>query len=78
MRCGRDSDTGMPSPHHPALTYSLRGIAAFEIIVHGPSRDLHSGIFGGSVENPAMALCQLLAKLRDDRAASPCPDFMMM
>jgi len=61
------SDTGMPSPKLPALTYALRGIAAFEITVHGPSRDLHSGIFGGSVENPAMALSQLLAKLRDDR-----------
>src|SRR5262245_21454871 len=46
------SDTGIPSLDQPALTYSLRGIAAFEIIVHGPSRDLHSGLFGGSLENP--------------------------
>ena len=59
------SDNGIPSPRHPALTYGLRGIAAFEITLHGPSRDLHSGIYGGSVENPAMALAQLLAKLRD-------------
>src|SRR6266699_6537281 len=59
------SDTGMPSPKHPALTYSLRGIAAFEITLHGPNRDLHSGIFGGTVENPAMALCQMIGKLRD-------------
>src|SRR5277367_469958 len=59
------SDTGIPSLEHPALTYALRGIAALELIIHGPSRDLHSGIFGGSVENPAMALSQLLAKLRD-------------
>src|SRR5208283_5274902 len=42
------SDTGMPSPKHPALTYSLRGIIAFEVTLHGPSRDLHSGIFGGA------------------------------
>jgi acetylornithine deacetylase/succinyl-diaminopimelate desuccinylase-like protein len=59
------SDTGMPSPEHPALTYSLRGIIAFEVTLHGPSRDLHSGGFGGSVDNPAMALSQLLGKLRD-------------
>jgi len=50
------SDTGIPSLKHPALTYGLRGIAALEIYMHGPSRDLHSGIYGGSVENPAMAL----------------------
>jgi acetylornithine deacetylase/succinyl-diaminopimelate desuccinylase-like protein len=59
------SDTGMPAPKCPALTYALRGIAAFEITLRGPSRDLHSGIFGGTVDNPAMALSQLLAKLRD-------------
>ena len=69
------SDTGMPSPKHPALTYSLRGIAAFEITLRGPSRDLHSGIFGGSVENPAMALCQLLAKLRDPDGRIAIPGF---
>jgi len=61
------SDTGMPAAGLPALTYALRGIIALEVKLIGPSRDLHSGIFGGSVENPAMALCQLLAKLRDDR-----------
>ena len=59
------SDTGMPTPKHPALTYALRGITSFEITLHGPARDLHSGIFGGTVDNPAMALCQLLGKLRD-------------
>ena len=59
------SDTGMPTPKHPALTYALRGIVAFEITLHGPNRDLHSGIFGGTVDNPAMAMCQLLGKLRD-------------
>jgi len=59
------SDTGMPSPKHPALTYSLRGITAFEIKLTGPDRDLHSGIFGGAVQNPAMALCRLLAQVHD-------------
>jgi len=69
------SDTGMPSPEHPALTYALRGIAAFEITLHGPSRDLHSGIFGGTVDNPAMALCQLIGKLRDKNGRVAIPGF---
>jgi acetylornithine deacetylase/succinyl-diaminopimelate desuccinylase-like protein len=69
------SDTGMPSPKHPALTYSLRGIIAFEITVHGPARDLHSGIFGGALDNPAMALSQLLARLRDKNGRVAIPGF---
>ncbi|HTL58112.1 MAG TPA: dipeptidase [Candidatus Limnocylindrales bacterium] len=69
------SDTGIPSLKHPALTYALRGIAAFEIIVHGPSRDLHSGIFGGTVDNPAMALTQILAQLRDKNGKITIPGF---
>ena len=69
------SDTGMPTRDHPALTYALRGIAAFEVILHGPSQDLHSGVFGGTVDNPAMALCQLLAKLRDKNGRVAIPGF---
>ena len=69
------SDTGMPSPKHPALTYALRGIAAFEITLFGPARDLHSGLFGGTVDNPAMALCQLLAKIRDRNGRVTIPGF---
>ena len=69
------SDTGMPSPKHPALGYSLRGIIAFEITLHGPDRDLHSGGFGGAVDNPAMALSQLLAQLRDKNGRITIPGF---
>jgi acetylornithine deacetylase/succinyl-diaminopimelate desuccinylase-like protein len=69
------SDTGMPTPKHPALTYALRGIVAFEVTLHGPNRDLHSGIFGGTVDNPAMALCQLLGKLRDKNGKVAIPGF---
>ena len=69
------SDTGIPSAKHAALTYALRGIAAFEIILHGPSRDLHSGCFGGSVENPAMALSRLLAKIHDAKGRITIPHF---
>ncbi len=59
------SDNGIPDLQHPALTYALRGILAMELVVHGPSRDLHSGIYGGAVENPAMALSEMLAQSRD-------------
>ncbi len=69
------SDTGMPSLKHPALTYGLRGMMAFEITLHGPARDLHSGVFGGAVENPAMALARLLARVRDDRGRVTIPGF---
>jgi acetylornithine deacetylase/succinyl-diaminopimelate desuccinylase-like protein len=69
------SDTDIPSPKHPALAYSLRGIIAFEITVRGPARDLHSGVFGGAVENPAMALARLLAQLRDASGRVTIPGF---
>jgi acetylornithine deacetylase/succinyl-diaminopimelate desuccinylase-like protein len=69
------SDNGIPSPRHPALTYALRGIAALEVEVRGPSRDLHSGVYGGCVDNPAMVLAQLLARLRDGRGRVAIPGF---
>jgi acetylornithine deacetylase/succinyl-diaminopimelate desuccinylase-like protein len=69
------SDTGMPARTLPALTYALRGVAALEVTVQGPSRDLHSGIFGGSLENPAMALAQMLAGLRNKRGRITVPGF---
>jgi len=69
------SDTGMPGKQYPALTYALRGIVAVEVILHGPSRDLHSGIYGGTVDNPAMAIAQLLARLRDGNGKIAIPGF---
>lgn len=69
------SDTGMPQLDLPALTYGLRGIAALEIRIEGPSRDLHSGLYGGSLDNPAMVLCELLAKVRDDKGRIRIPGF---
>jgi len=59
------SDTGMIAPKTPTLSYGLRGVAALEIKVTGPKIDLHSGIFGGAVANPAAALARLLATLHD-------------
>jgi acetylornithine deacetylase/succinyl-diaminopimelate desuccinylase-like protein len=69
------SDNSIPDLKHPGLTYALRGIAAVEIKLHGPSHDVHSGIFGGSLENPAMALCQMLAQLRDRNGRITIPGF---
>ncbi len=61
------SDTGMIAPGTPTLSYGLRGVAALELKVTGPEIDLHSGIFGGAVANPATALAHLLASLHDDK-----------
>ncbi len=59
------SDSSMVAPGVPTLTYGLRGLAALEVHVTGPDRDLHSGIFGGAVENPATVLARLIAGLHD-------------
>jgi acetylornithine deacetylase/succinyl-diaminopimelate desuccinylase-like protein len=59
------SDTWMIARMTPNLSYGLRGVAALEIKLTGPKIDLHSGIYGGAVANPATALAQLLATLHD-------------
>jgi acetylornithine deacetylase/succinyl-diaminopimelate desuccinylase-like protein len=59
------SDTGMIAKGTPTMSYGLRGVAALEIKVIGAKMDLHSGIFGGAVANPATALAKLLATLHD-------------
>lgn len=57
------SDTGMVGPGVPTLTYGLRGIACLEFTLKGPSIDLHSGIYGGAVANPATVVAELIASL---------------
>jgi acetylornithine deacetylase/succinyl-diaminopimelate desuccinylase-like protein len=69
------SDTGMIAPRTPTLSYGLRGVAALEVKVTGPKMDLHSGIFGGAVANPATALAQLLATLHDRNGHIAVPGF---
>jgi acetylornithine deacetylase/succinyl-diaminopimelate desuccinylase-like protein len=59
------SDTGMVAPGIGTFTYGLRGIACLEARVHGPSIDLHSGIFGGAIANPVTAVARLTATLHD-------------
>jgi acetylornithine deacetylase/succinyl-diaminopimelate desuccinylase-like protein len=69
------SDTGMVAPGVPTLTYGLRGILCLEIRLRGPGADLHSGIFGGSVANPATVLSRLIAQLHDDSGRVAIPGF---
>lgn len=59
------SDTGMVAPGMPTMGYGLRGISCCEVIVRGPRGDLHSGLFGGAVANPATAVARLVASLHD-------------
>lgn len=69
------SDTAMAPGNKPALTYGLRGITAMELIVRGPARDLHSGLFGGAVANPVTVLARLLASLHDEQGRVRIPGF---
>jgi acetylornithine deacetylase/succinyl-diaminopimelate desuccinylase-like protein len=59
------SDTGMVAPGIPTFGYGLRGIACCEVTLRGPKGDLHSGLFGGAVANPAAAISRLVASLHD-------------
>ncbi len=60
------SDGSQYGPDLPAINYGLRGIAAVEVKVTGPDRDLHSGSFGGAVANPANVLAKMIGRLHDD------------
>ncbi|MEP6508415.1 MAG: dipeptidase [Gemmatimonadales bacterium] len=60
------SDSAMFAPGQPSILSSLRGLAYFELIVCGPTVDLHSGAYGGAVVNPAMALARILATMHDE------------
>ena len=62
------SDTSMFARGQPSLLYGLKGLAYVELRVRGPNRDLHSGTFGGAVQNPLNALATILAALRDSRS----------
>jgi acetylornithine deacetylase/succinyl-diaminopimelate desuccinylase-like protein len=59
----------------PSICYSLRGLVYFQIDVRGTTSDLHSGIFGGAVANPAMVLAQVLAQMKDRGGRVRIPGF---
>lgn len=60
------SDTGIINNQTPSITNGLRGLCYMEVEVTGPNRDLHSGIYGGGVDNPLNVLCKLIAQLKDE------------
>ncbi|MBP7693164.1 MAG: dipeptidase [Anaerolineales bacterium] len=60
-----NADSGILSPKLPSIIYGLRGLAYFELWVHTASQDLHSGTFGGTIHNPAQAICELIAGMHD-------------
>ncbi|HEX8912636.1 MAG TPA: M20/M25/M40 family metallo-hydrolase, partial [Humisphaera sp.] len=69
------SDTNQFARGLPAITYGLRGLCYEEVFVTGPDHDLHSGMYGGSVPNPANVLCQILASLHDKDGRVTIPGF---
>ncbi|HMH84471.1 MAG TPA: M20/M25/M40 family metallo-hydrolase, partial [Gemmatimonadaceae bacterium] len=69
------SDSTMFAPGLPSILSSLRGLAYFEINVQGPKGDLHSGIYGGAIVNPAMALARILATFHDKDGRVAIPGF---
>jgi len=70
-----NGDSGILAPDMPSIVYALRGLAYFEIHVQGPASDLHSGVFGGAVDNPAQVLCELIAGMRDENGRITLPGF---
>lgn len=60
------SDSGMVAKNQPTILYGLKGFTGLEITVQGPSQDLHSGLYGGAVRNPIMALSHILASMKNE------------
>lgn len=69
------SDTSMISMEQPSITCGLRGLAYMEVEVTGPNKDLHSGLFGGAVANPANVLARLINGLVDENGRVTIPGF---
>lgn len=69
------SDTSMISMEHPSITVGLRGLSYVEVEVTGPNRDLHSGVYGGAVANPANVLSKMIASLHDENNHITIPGF---
>lgn len=69
------SDTALISLDQPSITVGLRGLSYMEVQVTGPNRDLHSGVYGGAVANPANVLCEMIASLHDENGKVNIPGF---
>jgi acetylornithine deacetylase/succinyl-diaminopimelate desuccinylase-like protein len=70
-----NTDAGILAPDEPSITTGLRGLAYFELRVHGPTKDLHSGLFGGIVHNPAQVLADLIAGMHGAGGKVTLPGF---
>jgi len=70
-----NTDAGMIAPDKPTIIYALRGMAYFELRIIGPKADLHSGIFGGVIGNPANILSHLIAGMHDEQGRVTLPGF---
>lgn len=68
-------DAGMQRPDLPTITYGLRGLALFELEVHGPQTDLHSGTYGGALPNPIQAAMSVLGRVHDQHGRITIPGF---
>jgi acetylornithine deacetylase/succinyl-diaminopimelate desuccinylase-like protein len=69
------SDTGFYEGNKPAITVGLRGLVYMQIDVTGSALDLHSGSFGGNVQNPANALATVIARLKNEDGSVAVPGF---
>jgi acetylornithine deacetylase/succinyl-diaminopimelate desuccinylase-like protein len=69
------TDTGMIAPDVPSAVTGMRGMVACSVNFHGPDLDLHSGVFGGAIPNPATAIARLVAALHDDDGRVQVPGF---
>ncbi|MFA7627156.1 MAG: dipeptidase [Candidatus Kapaibacterium sp.] len=69
------SDTEWFADGLPSICYSLRGISYIEVTVTGPDRDLHSGTYGGAVDNPIQILASMISKLKDEYGRVTIPGF---
>lgn len=68
-------DAGILAADNPSITTGLRGLAYFELRIFGPSKDLHSGLFGGIVHNPAQVLAELIAGMHNSKGKILLPGF---